>query len=79
MALKPQFLCAKADLPGCRLNASAFRFFAKHPDKAWYFIGRPLTVGKLVLTSVETDLTTVLPLPVTDAAVTGMAFISRKL
>ena len=67
------------EVPGCVINSRTYRYFAKHPDKNWYFLGKPLTAGKLVLTSTISDLTTVMTVPCTGAAVTAMAFVSRKL
>ncbi|MBK8772101.1 MAG: hypothetical protein IPM06_16990 [Rhizobiales bacterium] len=67
-------------LPGCRLNASTLRFFARHADMPWYFIGRPTTVNRLVLTRTEVDLPDVTDgVPAPNKADTAMAFVTRKL
>ncbi len=67
-------------IPGCRLNTSSMRWFAVHPDKQWWFVGRPLKVNALVLDGTVMELTTVTAAyPAPDKACTAMAFISRKL
>ncbi len=68
-------------LPGCRLNLHAFRFFSVHPSEAGtYVLSHPARGGILVRNGVKTDLTTQAgEVPAANRAITQPLFIRKKL
>jgi hypothetical protein len=68
-------------LPGCRLNLNAFRFFGVHPNETGtYVLSHPGRGGILVRGGTKTDLTTkVGDFPADLKAVTQPLFTRKKL
>lgn len=68
-------------LPGCRLNLNAFRFFSVHPNESGtYVLSHPSRGGILYRNSTKTDLTTkVGSFPAANKAITQPLFTRKKL
>ncbi len=68
-------------LPGCRLNLYAFRFFSVHPNEAGtYVLSHPNRGGILYRNSAKVDLVAVVSdHPAENKAITAPLFVRKKL